>query len=38
MAHDIQLPNADRPDSQGLCFIGNIPMKKFLEQKLPKKI
>ncbi len=38
IAHDIQLPNADRPDSQGLCFIGNIPMKKFLEQKLPKKI
>ncbi|MFA7717579.1 MAG: tRNA 2-thiouridine(34) synthase MnmA [Candidatus Absconditabacterales bacterium] len=37
LAKKIQLPNADRKDSQGLCFVGNIPIKKFLEQKLPKK-
>ena len=37
MAEQIWLPNAKRKDSQGLCFIGNIPIKAFLEQKLPKK-
>ncbi|MDD3262722.1 MAG: tRNA 2-thiouridine(34) synthase MnmA [Candidatus Absconditabacteria bacterium] len=37
IAQEIGLPNADRPDSQGLCFIGNVPIKQFLEQKLPKK-
>lgn len=29
------LPNADRPDSQWLCFIGKVPMKEFLRQHLP---
>lgn len=38
VAQEIWLPNADRPDSQWLCFIWNIPIKQFLEQKLPKKI
>lgn len=37
IAEKIGLPNAKRKDSQGLCFIGNIPIKTFLEQKLPKK-
>jgi len=37
IAKKIWLPNADRKDSQWLCFIGNIPIKKFLMQKLPKK-
>lgn len=37
LAKKIQLPNAERKDSQWLCFVGNIPIKKFLEQKLPKK-
>lgn len=31
------LPNANRPDSQGLCFIGNVPIKQFLMEKLPIK-
>lgn len=35
LAEKIWLPNADRKDSQWLCFIGNIPMKEFLKQKLP---
>jgi tRNA-specific 2-thiouridylase len=37
IAEKIWLPNAKRKDSQWLCFIGNIPIKSFLEQKLPKK-
>jgi tRNA-specific 2-thiouridylase len=37
IADKIELPNADRKDSQGLCFIGNIPMREFLKQKLPVK-
>ncbi len=36
IAHDISLPNADRPDSQGLCFIGDVPMAEFLRKKLPE--
>ncbi len=31
------LPNAERKDSQWLCFIGKVSMKKFLERKIPKK-
>lgn len=37
IAKEIWLPNSDRPDSQWLCFIWNISIKQFLEQKLPKK-
>lgn len=36
IATDIWLPNADRPDSQGLCFIGDVPIKEFLARKFPK--
>ena len=35
IAHDIGLPNADRPDSQWLCFIGDVPMSDFLKKALP---
>lgn len=38
IAKKIWLPNAERKDSQWLCFVWNIPIKTFLEQKLPKKI
>lgn len=31
------LPNAERKDSQGLCFIGKVSMKEFLEKRFPKK-
>ncbi len=34
LAQNIELPNANRPDSQWLCFVGNIPMKRFLEKKI----
>ncbi len=37
LAEKIELPNASRKDSQGLCFIGKIPMKEFLARKLDKK-
>lgn len=37
IAKEIWLPNADRKDSQGLCFVWNIPIKKFLEEKLKHK-
>ena len=36
-AKEIWLPNADRKDSQGLCFIWNVPIRTFLMQKFPKK-
>ena len=35
LAEKIGLPNAYRRDSQGLCFVGNIPIKQFLAQKFP---
>jgi tRNA-specific 2-thiouridylase len=31
------LPSADRPDSQGICFVGEVPLKEFLESRLAKK-
>jgi tRNA-specific 2-thiouridylase len=37
LAKKYGLPNADRKDSQGLCFIGNVPMREFLLQRLEKK-
>ncbi len=36
IARKIGLPNADRKDSQGLCFIGKVSMKEFLERRFPK--
>ena len=32
IAEEIKLPNYDRADSQGLCFVGNIPMRDFLSE------
>ena len=37
IANNAGLPNADRKDSQGLCFIGKVSMKEFLEKRFPKK-
>ena len=38
LARKINLPNADRPDSQGICFVGEVPMKDFLKTVIkPKK-
>lgn len=35
LAKEFGLPNADRPDSQGICFIGLVPVSKFLRERLP---
>jgi tRNA-specific 2-thiouridylase len=32
LAEKFGLPNADRPDSQGLCFVGDVSMKDFLSR------
>jgi len=37
IANKINLPNANRPDSQGICFIGKVEMSKFLELKIKHK-
>lgn len=38
LAVKYNLPTAERPDSQGLCFVGNVPMKDFLSEFIkPKK-
>jgi tRNA-specific 2-thiouridylase len=34
IAREINLPNAQKKDSQGLCFIGKISLKSFLEQEI----
>lgn len=35
MAKKLGLPNADKPDSQGICFIGKIDMAEFLKKYIP---
>ena len=37
IARKAWLPNAERKDSQWLCFIGKVSMKDFLMEALPKK-
>ena len=36
VAKNAKLPNAERKDSQGLCFIGKVSMKEFLERHILK--
>ncbi|MBT4349166.1 tRNA 2-thiouridine(34) synthase MnmA [bacterium] len=31
------LPNAERKDSQGICFVGKVKLKDFLQQQIPAK-
>jgi len=38
MAKQYNLPTADKKDSQGICFIGNIDVQKFLRSRLPEKV
>lgn len=35
LARRFELPNAERPDSQGLCFLGDINMNTFISRTLP---
>jgi len=34
LAKKAELPTAERAESMGICFIGEIPMKEFLEKKI----
>ena len=34
IAHDADLPSADKKDSQGICFVGKVDIPTFLKQKL----
>jgi tRNA-specific 2-thiouridylase len=36
-ARKFKLPNADKKDSQGLCFIGHVDMKEFLSHYIESK-
>jgi tRNA-specific 2-thiouridylase len=37
IAAEQNLPNADRKDSQGICFVGKVDLPVFLQQKLAAK-
>lgn len=36
LAKKFGLPNAERKDSQGICFIGPVDVQKFLETRIPR--
>jgi tRNA-specific 2-thiouridylase len=38
IARQIGLPNAEKKDSQGLCFIGKVKLPVFLQQQLQPKV
>ncbi len=38
IAHDIKLPSAGRPDSQGICFLGKINYNDFIKQYVGENI
>ena len=35
LAEEAKLPNATRKDSQGICFLGQVPVQDFLEKHIP---
>lgn len=37
MARKFGLPNADKKDSQGICFLGKVSLKEFLKDYIPEK-
>ncbi len=37
LAKKFNLPTAEKKDSQGLCFVGNVKMRDFLKKWLPEK-
>lgn len=37
LARKFGLPTAEKPDSQGICFIGEINLKEFLQKYIPSK-
>lgn len=34
LAHEADLPSADKKDSQGICFVGKVDLPVFLQQKM----
>ena len=38
LAQKFNLPTAEKEESMGICFVGEVPMKEFLETKIKKKI
>ncbi len=38
LAKKAKLPNAERKDSQGICFVGKVNLKDFLSQKISPKV
>ena len=38
LARSFGLPNAEKKDSQGVCFIGHINLREFLKQRIPERI
>jgi len=36
-AHALELPNAQKPDSQGICFIGEVNVVHLLKSRLPER-
>ena len=37
LAQKFNLPNADKKDSQGICFLGRVDLKDFLKKYIPEK-
>ena len=37
LARKFELPNADKKDSQGICFIGHVNIREFLKQRIPER-
>jgi len=37
IAHKLNLPNRDKKDSQGICFIGEVDLRKFLSQYIDER-
>lgn len=37
-ARKFGLPNAEKKDSQGICFVGHVNLKEFLKQRLPERV
>lgn len=37
MAKKAKLPVADKPDSQGICFLGHVAVETILRKKIPRK-
>lgn len=38
LARDFGLPNSEKKDSQGVCFIGRINLREFLKQRIPERV